>query len=178
MGCSEWEEKHSLLVSIYDPNTGKFHPINCNESTDGVYKYNYSFFHFGPRLGRCLTPPTESFISGNVAGWVGNGVGLGGRLRKILPSPGFTPQTVQPVVSRYTDCAIPVHLCDLETKTNVNAPRKLAITGLWEDRSTHHFPNAKQPRVVKNFLMTCFLCLWIETNNRLSTSQYFHVTGL
>jgi hypothetical protein len=34
-------------------------------------------------------------------GWVGHRVGLDGR--KILPLPGFDPQTVQPVVSRYTD---------------------------------------------------------------------------
>ena len=32
-----------------------------------------------------------------------------GRVRKILPAPGFDPRTVQPVASRYTDCAIPAH---------------------------------------------------------------------
>ena len=30
-----------------------------------------------------------------------------GRERKISPSPGFDPRTVQPVASRYTDWAIP-----------------------------------------------------------------------
>jgi hypothetical protein len=30
-----------------------------------------------------------------------------GRVRKISPPPGFDPLTVQPVASRYTDCAIP-----------------------------------------------------------------------
>jgi hypothetical protein len=29
-----------------------------------------------------------------------------GRVRKISPSPGFDPHTVQPVASRYTDCAM------------------------------------------------------------------------
>jgi hypothetical protein len=29
------------------------------------------------------------------------------RVRKISPPPGFDPLTVQPVKSRYTDCAIP-----------------------------------------------------------------------
>ena len=29
------------------------------------------------------------------------------RMRKISPPPGFDPQTVQPVASRYTDWAIP-----------------------------------------------------------------------
>jgi len=37
-------------------------------------------------------------------GWVGPGAGLD-RLRKISPPPGFDPRTVQPVASRYTDCA-------------------------------------------------------------------------
>jgi len=30
-----------------------------------------------------------------------------GRVRKISPTPGFDPQTVQPVGTRYTDYAIP-----------------------------------------------------------------------
>ena len=33
--------------------------------------------------------------------------GRSGRVRKISPPPGFDPRTVQPVASRYTDCAIP-----------------------------------------------------------------------
>jgi hypothetical protein len=32
-----------------------------------------------------------------------------GQVRKISPSPGFDPRTVQPVASRYTDYAIQVH---------------------------------------------------------------------
>jgi len=32
--------------------------------------------------------------------------GLSGRVRKILPTPGFDPRTVQPVASLYTDWAI------------------------------------------------------------------------
>ena len=34
---------------------------------------------------------------------LGGPQGRSGRLRKISPPPGFDPQTVQPVVSRYTD---------------------------------------------------------------------------
>jgi hypothetical protein len=30
-----------------------------------------------------------------------------GRVQKISPPPGFDPQTVQPVASRYTDWALP-----------------------------------------------------------------------
>jgi len=33
--------------------------------------------------------------------------GRSGRLRKIPPTLGFDPRTVQPEASRYTDCAIP-----------------------------------------------------------------------
>ena len=33
--------------------------------------------------------------------------GQSGRVRKISPSPGLDPRTVQPVTSRYTDWAIP-----------------------------------------------------------------------
>jgi hypothetical protein len=32
-----------------------------------------------------------------------------GRVRKLSPPQEFDPRTVQPVASRYTDCAIPAH---------------------------------------------------------------------
>jgi len=32
-----------------------------------------------------------------------------GGVRKISPQPGFDSRIVQPVTSRYTDCAIPAH---------------------------------------------------------------------
>jgi hypothetical protein len=38
---------------------------------------------------------------------LGGPKGRSGRARKISPPPGFDPQTVQPVASCYTDCAIP-----------------------------------------------------------------------
>jgi hypothetical protein len=37
--------------------------------------------------------------------------GRSGRVLKISPPPGFDPRTVQLVASRYTDYAIPAHLC-------------------------------------------------------------------
>ena len=40
---------------------------------------------------------------------LGGPQGLSGRVRNILPPPGFDPRTVQPVASRYTDCAIAAH---------------------------------------------------------------------
>ena len=36
--------------------------------------------------------------------------GRSGRVRKISSLPGFDPQAVQPVASRYTDWAIAVHI--------------------------------------------------------------------
>ena len=40
---------------------------------------------------------------------LGGPQGRSGRVREISPPPGFDPRTVQPVASRYTDCAIPAH---------------------------------------------------------------------
>jgi hypothetical protein len=40
---------------------------------------------------------------------LGGPQGPSGQVRKILPPPGFNPQTVQPVASRCTNWAIPVH---------------------------------------------------------------------
>ena len=42
-------------------------------------------------------------------GRLGDTRGRSGQVRKISPSPGFDRWTVQPVVSRYTDSAIPAH---------------------------------------------------------------------
>ena len=39
---------------------------------------------------------------------LGGPQGRSGRVRKISPLLGFDPRTFQPVVSRYTDCPIPV----------------------------------------------------------------------
>jgi hypothetical protein len=44
--------------------------------------------------------------------------GWTGRVRKISPPPGFDSLAVQPVASRYTDHAIPVHM-STNTKKNI-----------------------------------------------------------
>jgi hypothetical protein len=41
--------------------------------------------------------------------WLGGPRGQSGQMRKISPEQGFDPWTIQPVVSRYTDWAIPTH---------------------------------------------------------------------
>jgi len=42
-----------------------------------------------------------------IGGWVGPMAGQG-RYRKSRPPPEFDPWTVQPLASRYKDCALPV----------------------------------------------------------------------
>jgi hypothetical protein len=42
---------------------------------------------------------------------LGGPQGRSGRVLKISPPPGFDPQTVQLVESRYTDYSIPAHVC-------------------------------------------------------------------
>ena len=42
-------------------------------------------------------------------------------MRKISSPPGFDPQTVQPVASRYTDWAIPAHKFEVKTRANEGA---------------------------------------------------------
>ena len=65
--------------------------------------------------GGWLTPGAGRFTSGNdavpivkVAGWAPGLVRKGSR--RISPSLGFDPRTVQSVGSRYTDKAIPAHI--------------------------------------------------------------------
>ena len=50
-----------------------------------------------------------------------------GRVRKISPSPGFDPRTVQPVASRYTDCDIPTHQWDSFSSEYFDFPLSLSF---------------------------------------------------
>ena len=52
---------------------------------------------------------------------LGGSQGRSGRMRKISSPPGFNPQTVQPVASRYTDWAIPAHKFEVKTRANEGA---------------------------------------------------------
>jgi hypothetical protein len=51
---------------------------------------------------------------------LGGPQGRSGRVRKISPSPGFDPRTVQPVASRYTYWAIPAHNEEGKGKVKAN----------------------------------------------------------
>jgi hypothetical protein len=56
-----------------------------------------------PRLGRSTTGKETRYP---LYRWLSEPRGRSGRVRKILSPPGFDPPTVQPLVSRYTDCAV------------------------------------------------------------------------
>jgi hypothetical protein len=45
---------------------------------------------------------------------LGGSQGRSGRVLKISPPPGFDARTVQLVANRYTDCAIPAHVQELD----------------------------------------------------------------
>jgi hypothetical protein len=64
--------------------------------------------------GKChtlatLSPRKDPVPIVQETGWT---QGRSGQVQKISPPPGFDPQTIQPVVSCYTDYAIPAHLRD------------------------------------------------------------------
>ena len=61
---------------------------------------------------------------------LGGPQGRSGRLRKISPPPGFDPQTVQPVASRYTDWAIPVNCYKWLTKISKESAVSSAGCGI------------------------------------------------
>ena len=62
----------------------------------------------GQRHASAALYPLERPGTQCIGGWVGP-PGRYGRGREISPPPGFDPWTVQPVVSRYTDYAVPVY---------------------------------------------------------------------
>jgi hypothetical protein len=70
-----------------------------------------------PRPGR-FTPGKETRYP------LGRPQGRSGRMRKISPPPEFDPRTVQPVASRYTDCAIPALPPPTAEIKNAWSPRK------------------------------------------------------
>jgi hypothetical protein len=94
---------------------GKGHLINCHDGPEGKYRYcctlsSNSVLDGGgwstPHPGRS-TPgkearyPLHRKMDGSKAGLEGCG--------KPRPPPEFDSQTIQPVVSRCADCAIPAH---------------------------------------------------------------------
>ena len=67
----------------------------------------------GQRHAPAVLPPGKTRYQ--IYRGLGGTLGRYGQVRKISPTPGFEPRTVQPVPSRYTDCAIPVHVLLTQT---------------------------------------------------------------
>jgi hypothetical protein len=83
-------------------------------SIGGVEVQLYSFFNLGASWWWVVNAmPWSLYPSGKhlypLYRRLGRPQSRSGQVRKISPPPGFDPQTVQPVASRFTDCAIPAH---------------------------------------------------------------------
>ena len=107
---------------------GKIHRKTCHKGREGEYSSILSLTSELDESG-CLTPGPGRFTHGKrpviivqEAGWAR---GPAGRVRKSLPQMEFDPRTVQPVASRYIDCAIPVHALFKVIKN---------ICGVWQIR--------------------------------------------
>jgi len=91
---------------------GKVRPRTGHEGPEGEQTYSFTL-PLTPALDvvggqrhapAALTPGKTQYT---LYRRLGEPQGLSGRVRKISPSPGFDPRTVQPIASGYTDCAIP-----------------------------------------------------------------------
>ena len=76
---------------------------------------------------------------------LGGPQGRSGRVRKILPEPGFTPWTIQPVTSCYTDFAISGVQPYPTVSTNLAVTQKVS-----ENHKKPPF-NARSTYCIKNF---------------------------
>jgi hypothetical protein len=101
----------TLLIGI----TRKVHPRTGHEGREGEYTYS-STLSLTSTLDRggWSTPHLSRFTAGKETQYplhrkLGGHKDRSGLVRIISLPPGFDPQTVQPIASRYTDCALPAH---------------------------------------------------------------------
>jgi len=93
----------------------KVHPRTGHEGPKGDYRYRCNLsLTSALDVGGWSTPRPGRLTPGNKTGYpvyrrLGGPHGRSGRVRKISPPQGFDTRTVQPVASRYTNWAIPVH---------------------------------------------------------------------
>jgi len=92
---------------------GKVHPRTGHEGPEGEYRYSSTLSLTstldgvgGQRHDPAALPPGKTRYP--TYRKLGGPQCSSERVRKPSPPPGFDPRTVQPVASRYTDCAIPV----------------------------------------------------------------------
>jgi len=85
---------------------GKFRHITCHEGPNGEYRYRSALSLTSALDGSgWLTPRPSCFTPWKENRYplyrrLGGTQGRSGRVRKISPSPGFDPRTVQPVADR------------------------------------------------------------------------------
>jgi hypothetical protein len=95
-------------------NLGKFHPRTGHESPGADKRYSStlsltSALDWGGWSTSCSGRFTPGMTRYPFYRKLGGPQGRSGRVRKILPPPGFDPWTVNLVASRYTDYAILAH---------------------------------------------------------------------
>jgi hypothetical protein len=101
-------------------------PIQATNAQGGVELYLYPFVNLGARWGwycqyqaLATLPPGKAWYP--LYRRLGMPQGQPRWIQKISPPPGFNPQTVQLVASRYTHYATPPHNA---SKPNTNATHK------------------------------------------------------
>ena len=114
VGFTRWTLIHSIGAHsrISSKGKGKVYPRTGREGPEGEVRYSSTLFLTSALDGGgWSTPCPGRFTPGKdpvpTVQEAGCAQGRSGRVRKISPPPGFDPQTVQPVASRYTDGAIP-----------------------------------------------------------------------
>ena len=105
------ESSWILKYQVHWHSSSKVRPRTGHEGPEGEQRYSSTLSLTSaldgcgwstPRLGR-FTPRKDPVPTVRVGGPHSRS----GRVRKISPPKGFDSRTVQPVASRYTDCAIP-----------------------------------------------------------------------
>ena len=87
---------------------GKVHPITGHECPEVEKRYSSILFLISALDGVGAQRDTPVTLTPEKTRYplyrrLDEPQGRSGRVRKILPSPGLDPRTVQPVASRYTD---------------------------------------------------------------------------
>jgi hypothetical protein len=87
----------TIVVNDRRQVKGKGHPVACHEGPDRGQRYSSTLSVTSVIDGGGWSTPRPSRLASRER------EERFARVRKISPSPGFDPQTAQPVASRYTD---------------------------------------------------------------------------
>jgi hypothetical protein len=97
-----------VLDCVIYKGKGKGHPRTDHEGPEGEKRYSSTLSLTSALDGvgvqrHASVASTPGKTRYPLYTRLGGPQGRSGRVRKILPPPGFDPRTVQPVASRYTD---------------------------------------------------------------------------